>query len=156
MLRYFYLVVFLALIFTGCSALNDGKPADLDGGTLITSENFGKITQVQWQLEKITKDGKDIPLIGERPFIKFENDGRFSGFTGINRFFGSMEVDSQGNLKLAQVGATKMAGPEQEMRQEFMFLDLFHKIERLRMEGIYLYGYTIDMQSELKFYVPVN
>jgi heat shock protein HslJ len=156
MVRCFYLVVCLALVFTGCSALNDGKLTDLDGETLITSKNFDKITQMQWQLEKITKDGKDIPPIGERPFIKFEEEGRFSGFTGINRFFGSMKIDSQGNLKLAQVGATKMAGPEQEMRQEFMFLDLFPRIERLRMEGIYLYGLTKDKQAELKFYVPVN
>lgn len=156
MIRYFYLAVCCALVLAGCHGVNDGKRADLDGVTLITSENFSKITQMQWQLEKVTKDGINIPLLDERPFILFEKDGRFSGFTTINRFFGSIELDPQGNPEFAQVGATKMAGSEQEMRQEFMFLDLFNRIERLRMEGKYLYGYTIDKQAELKFYVPVN
>ena len=128
----------------------------LKGGGLITSENFDKITQMQWQLEKITNEGVTISLQGERPFVKFEKDGRFSGFTTINRFFGSMEIDAQGNVKLDKVGATKMAGPEKEMQQEFMFLDAFNKLERLRMEGIYLHAYTKDKKSELKFYVPVN
>lgn len=156
MIRYFYLVVCLALVLTGCHGVNNGKQADLNGSVLITSENFGKITQAQWQLEKVTKQGVNISLTEKRPFIKFEQDGSFSGFTTINRFFGSINIDSQGNLKLDKVGATKMAGPEQEMLQEFMFLDLFHRIEQLRMEGIYLYGYTIDKQIELKFYLPVN
>lgn len=156
MTRYFYLAVCFALVLTGCAAVNDGKRADLDEKVLITSENFDKITQMQWQLEKITNEGVDVTLTGERPFIKFEKDGRFSGFTTINRLFGSIEIDANGKIKLDKVGVTKMAGPEKEMQQEFMFLDAFNRLEVLSMDGIYLYGYTKNKKSALKFYVPVN
>jgi heat shock protein HslJ len=77
-------------------------------------------------------------------------------FVGINRYFGSVQVDGEGNLKWSPFGSTKMAGSENLMIQEDMFLRILQKAERLNTEGIFLYAYTKDKQSELMFYVPVK
>jgi hypothetical protein len=37
-----------------------------------------------------------------------------------------------------------------------LFFEILEKTEQLNTEGIYLYAYTKDRQTELVFYVPVK
>jgi heat shock protein HslJ len=112
---------------------------------------------MQWMLQKMTIDGKEYKLTDENPFIKFENDGKVSGFASINRFFGSIKIDNQGRVKwTAPFGSTRMAGPPELMEQENSFLNALQKTESFSIERIYLYIQTSDGQTELTFYVPVK
>lgn len=156
MIRFFYILAFLTFFISGCYTANNTGPEHSAVRTRITSENFATIAGMQWQLRKITKDGSEIPLSGERPFVRFEKDGKVAGFASINRFFGSIKLDTRGNLELSPLGSTRMAGPEQQMKQELIFLSSFQSIEQLSTEGIHLYASTKNRQTELVFYVPVN
>ena len=89
--------------------------------------------------------------------MKFTKDGKVSGYATINRFFGSIQIDNEGNVQWAKTfGSTRMAGPEEHMKQEGTFLKVLSETERLRREGIHLYVSTKDGQTELVFYVPVK
>jgi len=125
--------------------------------TLITSQNLSRIVGMQWILEKMTIDGKVYRLAKERPFIKFDKDGRVTGFGSVNRFFGSMKIDTKGNIKWQKAfGSTQMAGPPEFMKQESAFLNVLPKTEKISFEGIRIYASTRDGKTQLVFYVPVR
>jgi len=130
---------------------------DYEDRTPITAENLGRIAGMQWTLRKMTMDGRQYKLADERPFIKFESDGKLAGFASINRFFGSMQIDNHGAVKwTAPFGSTKMAGPRELMQQEDSFLDALQKTERLSTERTYLYLQTSDGRTELVLYALVK
>ena len=125
--------------------------------TIVTSQNLSRIVGMQWILEKMMLGGEEYPLAKEKPFIKFDKDGKVTGFGSVNRFFGSMEIDDKGNIKWQKAfGSTKMAGPPEFMTQETVFLNVLNKTELLSFEGIRLYACTKDGKTELVFYVPVQ
>jgi heat shock protein HslJ len=59
------------------------------------------------------------------PWVSFSPSGNISGFAGVNRISGTTDAASlaQGKLDLSQLVSTKMAGTEQAMKLETMFLD---------------------------------
>jgi len=96
-------------------------------------------------------------LAKEKPFVKFDKDGKVSGSGSVNRFFGSMHIDSDGRIQWKKAfGSTRMAGPPEFMAQESLFLATLPRTERLSLEGIRLYASTVDGKTELVFYVPVQ
>ena len=110
---------------------------------------------MQWILQKMTIDGNEYDLAGERPFIEFSNNGKVSGFASINRYSGSMQVDGQGRVLWSPFRSTRMAGPPELMDQESTFLQALPRTQRLRLEGIHLHAQSDDGQVELVFYAPV-
>jgi heat shock protein HslJ len=149
----FFVGIVIVSCLLGC---NTSPKHQVSNRVQINTGNLNQITGMQWILKSMKEKGQDYPLTGENPFIKFEPDGKVSGFASINRYFGSVQVDGEGNLKWSPFGSTKMAGSENLMIQEDMFLRILQKAERLNTEGIFLYAYTKDKQSELMFYVPVK
>jgi len=145
--------IFMVLCLFGCTA---SSKHPVSNRVLIHAGNLNRITGMQWILKSMKQNGQDYPLTGENPFIKFEPDGKVSGFTPINRFFGSVQVDGEGNLRWSPFGSTKMAGPENLMKQEDIFLKILQKTEQLSTELIFLYAYTKDRDTEMVFYVPVH
>ncbi len=62
---------------------------------------------------------------GEKaPSLRFDADGKVSGFGGVNRLFGSTDAAAlaAGRLDLGRLASTKMAGPPAAMRLESSFL----------------------------------
>ena len=149
-------VVLLITLFSGCQTSPNKQMMEKDGHILITSDNFNHIAGIQWILQEMTVEDSNYPLAGERPFVKFETDGKINGFASVNRFFGSVQVDDKGLLKWSPMGSTRMAGPEELMNQEDAFLKALPKTEQLSVKGIHLYAYSFDRQTELVFYVPVK
>lgn len=115
-----------------------------------------RIAGMQWNLKKMTVEGQDYSLTGEKPNIKFEIDGQVSGFGSVNRYFGTVQVNKEGELKWSPLGSTRMAGPEEMMKQENTFFKVLPLTEQMRMEGNQLYLSSEDEQTELVFYVPVQ
>ena len=112
---------------------------------------------MQWILQKMTIDGKEYKLSEKKPFIKFENDGKVSGFASVNRFFGSTKIDNEGRITwTTPLGSTRMAGPPELMDQEKSFINALQTADELIVEKIHLYIQTSDAQTELAFYVPVK
>ena len=81
-------------------------------------------------------DGESYALDAKKPTITITGDGKVGGFASVNRYFGGMEVDSEGNVVWpGPFGATRMAGPENLMEQESAFLAAIPKTEQIQLEG---------------------
>jgi len=154
---HYFTVSLLITVLLGCNASSNKQKAGQGDQTLITSDNISRITGMQWILQKMIVDASEYPLAGEMPFVKFETDGKINGFASINRFFGSMQINEQGQIKWSEAfGSTRMAGPEGLMKQEHAFLEALPKTEQLTIKGIRLYAYSEDRQIECIFYVPIE
>lgn len=70
----------------------------------------------------------------DRPFIRFEAEGRVAGNAGCNRFFGSYEADG-GSLRIGALGTTRMACIPEMMADEKRFLDALGKAVAFAREG---------------------
>jgi heat shock protein HslJ len=65
---------------------------------------------------------------GDRPYIRFEVEGRIAGSGGCNRFFGSYKITGN-TIEFGPLGATRMACPKPAMDRESA---LFAVIEATR------------------------
>lgn len=146
----------LLSLLTGCSVLSKEQTPSPSNRELITSDNMDRIAGMQWILQKMTVEGQDVPLTGEKPYIQFEPDGKVAGFASVNRYFGSVQIDKEGNLNWSPIGSTMMAGTEEMMKQENTYFKALPLTEQMTIEGIHLYLSSKDNQTELVFYVPVN
>ncbi|HML76099.1 MAG TPA: META domain-containing protein [Anaerohalosphaeraceae bacterium] len=141
---------------SGCKSA--GRAGEMPAGKRVEihAGNFERIAGMQWILKSMKADGQDYPLTGEMPFIQFAPDGKVSGFASINRYFGSVQVSSKGHVTWSNLGSTRMAGPENLMKQEDAFLKALASTERLSVEGVHLFALSADGRTELVFYVPVK
>lgn len=73
----------------------------------------------EWSIVRIgTEDGMRESVEGrKRPSIAFHGEGRFSGTTGCNDFFGTFDVTDHG-LEAGPVALTRMMCDENLMMQE--------------------------------------
>lgn len=69
----------------------------------------------------ITLDGVAVET-QRPPTLIFDGSGRVNGFSGVNRFGGSVESANAGQLHFGQMMSTKMAGPPEQMTLESSFL----------------------------------
>jgi heat shock protein HslJ len=150
---FFLFLVLILGVGWGCSSPDTWKK---DSKIRITEENLEKICGMQWIVKEMTTDGVTSGLTSEPPFIQFETSGKFAGFASVNRFFGSLKIDEAGKVEISPVGATMMAGPEDQMAQEMAFLKTFQKVEGFYLDGIFLRGKFKDNECRLVFYLPVQ
>ena len=148
----FFVGIVIVSCLLGCNTSTKTQQMQVENRVLIHAGNLTRITGMQWILQKMTVEGQDCPLTGEKPYIKFEPDGKVSGFGSINRYFGSVQMGGEGNLKWSPLGSTKMAGPDELMKQEDMYLKALPLTEQMSVEGIHLYLSTKDEQIELIFF----
>ena len=134
----------------GCNTAGDET---VESTSVITSENISQIVGVRWTLQKMTLNGNEYDLAGDRPYIEFSNNGQVSGFASINRCSGSMQLDDQGRARWSPLASTRMAGPPELMQQESIFLEALQSVQRLSLEGIHLHGQSEEDQVELVFRV---
>jgi uncharacterized lipoprotein YbaY/heat shock protein HslJ len=82
------------------------------------SELVDLVVGREWVLESI--GGADVTVM--RPAsLRFGDDGRVTGSTGVNRMFGGYVI-SDGRLSITTPGTTLMAGPPEAMATETAFL----------------------------------
>jgi len=67
-------------------------------------------------------------------FLRFESDGRLSGHSGCNRFFGSYRLE-EGTIKMGPIGATRMACEEPAMAREKSFLNALAAVATYERDG---------------------
>jgi len=109
---------------------------------------------VDWKLIRMVHNGQDVPLIANsKVTAAFHAAGRVAGMASVNRYFGSYKASGDGRIEwpAPAVGATRMAGPPELMKQEALFLDALGKVSRARMEGARLVLTTDDGAIELTF-----
>lgn len=95
---------------------------------------------------KITSVGNEIVEPSEAPpTLSFNSEtGRVHGYTGVNIVNGNYAHEGR-KLELSGLGATMMAGPEEDMALERKILDAFEKVRRTRLSEE---GYLEFLNSE--------
>lgn len=97
------------------------------GGASDMTNAVGKLAG-DWVLKKI--EGADVasllPAGARPPSLNFGDGGRVSGFGGVNRLAGSLDLDAltRGDFKIGQMISTRMAGPPESMQIEDRFTRL--------------------------------
>ena len=63
------------------------------------------------------------------PTLLMTDEGKASGFAGVNRWFGTYSVDGS-TLKFGMMGMTRMAGPPDRMQLEQAYADALAAVTR--------------------------
>ena len=147
------LVLICLIAGAGCTA---GNVPEKGEQIRITQDNLERICSVEWTVAALTVDSIASELTEKPPFVKFEPNGKFGGFASVNRFFGSFSIDDRGKIKIAPVGATMMAGPDDQMAQEMAFLKVFQKIEGFYLAGNMLSAVMAEEGNNLVFTLPAE
>jgi heat shock protein HslJ len=89
-----------------------------------------------WTIRSVHADGRMVPVeAGFRPaMVTFGEDGRFSGSTGCNNFFGQFaEVDA--GVVSGPIGSTMMMCPDALMVQERRLLAALEATRAIEVTG---------------------
>ena len=81
-----------------------------------------------WQLP--TEADDTLPPV----FVRFELDGKISGFGGCNSFFGSY-IATDKTIDVHEIGSTRKLCPEPVMHTENTFLGALQSATEYRIEG---------------------
>ena len=60
--------------------------------------------------------------------------GKISGFAGVNRYFGTIEVTGN-NIKISNIGRTKMAGQDKLMKIEEDYIKSLQASNKITLKG---------------------
>lgn len=81
-----------------------------------------------WAVETLAVSGELVrPLDGGKPLTLDVDGDHVSGSSGVNRFMGSMG----GEAIFSPLATTRMAGPEELMAQESIFLALLDSVDSI-------------------------
>jgi heat shock protein HslJ len=108
-----------------------------DGLSQTLKTNASPLGGRQWRL--IELNGKPIEQRdgagAEPPELKFDAEKKtVSGSTGINRLAGGYKLD-ENKLKIGNLAMTKMAGPEELMKQETEFVKALESVDSWKRTG---------------------
>jgi len=134
------LIVFTG--FTGCvSTLSTSNYGELEAkpethgnknNDMAIPANLDSIADGSWTLIRLYLGGKELSLApGTPPTMAVNNKGKVSGLATVNRYFGQVTVEADGQLNWSgPLGATRMAGPKEQMEQEMSFLSALKRADR--------------------------
>lgn len=125
------LVLPLALALSACAADDDAPPDSPPPHTTLP-QITGEWTLVALDSQPLADDVKDRP-----PTFAVNDEGRVSGFAGVNRYFATLDLDKlkAGTFDVSNLGMTRMAGPPARMQLEQAFTQRLVDADRARMNG---------------------
>ena len=155
--KHISIITVCVTMLAGCSSHRTDPAAKPAHPVAITSQNLDQILGMQWTLKAMVINGNEYPLSEQMPFIKFEDNGRLSGFASVNRIFGAIQIDHNGAVKWsAPLGSTRMAGPPERMNQESTFLSILKQTKSLTLRDMSLHTQTPNPETKLVFLGSVN
>jgi heat shock protein HslJ len=91
---------------------------------------------VRWTLTHLEGAPVASSTGGREPGLQFAAEGRVTGFTTCNNFFGRYDAPGAGRLRLADLGSTKMACVDPALgRQEQRFMAALQRVDRFAVDG---------------------
>lgn len=82
----------------------------------------------------LSTEGRNVGV--EPPTLDLTDDGRVIGFAGVNRFFGTYEATTEGAIRFAAIGSTRMHrdNPPGLMEQETQYFQTLSEIDGYRLK----------------------
>jgi heat shock protein HslJ len=142
------LALAVGLLAAGCATDSSRYP----DGTRVTPARIGEVADQEWQLAALRVDGKDVPLLEQgRPMLQIGKDLHVAGRATINRYMGQMKLSDAGEVSWGPLASTMMAGPDEAMKQEQIFLGALAKTTRMHVGPAGLLLETPDHKTMLEF-----
>lgn len=141
--------VLALVLLAGCSMMGAGKDS---GPAVITSQNVDRVQGRQWELKKLTMDGRDVVMdLDANMTLIFGPDGKASGFGSVNQFSTTYSFSQDGKLTWTRIVITRRAGPPELMQKERIYLEALTKTSRAIVKGIALQLQSDDGVTALPF-----
>lgn len=143
-----------------CPAETVSRVWEMDKDELneITGQATGRLSLAdlegqQWLLQGMSRDEPVPP--GLEVTLNFMN-GRVSGHSACNRYFGSVTAgESPGDITLSQIGSTRMACPPEAMEFEDSYLQALSGVTRFSfLNGKLVLSWQQDGSSNRLLFVP--
>ena len=96
-------------------------------------------------------EGIEHQLTETIPTISIDKEGKVTGSASINIYRGNIEIDDQGHIKWSPLSMTRMAGPEERMKQESAFMKALPQTTQISVDENILYLQSADNKVELLF-----
>jgi heat shock protein HslJ len=112
-----------------------------------------EVQDIEHRLTSAIVDGVALELPASPPLsISFGEDGKVSGRSGVNRYFGQIELTGNGGFRWsgAGIGATRMAGDPKLMELEAQFLKGLRSTGTIRMDSDLITMSSDDGMTVLK------
>ena len=147
------LTVIGALLFFGCVSNQSKVSGAASDGILITPNLLDKITDIEWQLTKMTLNNKSIDLVeNSKTTLTCDENGSVSGIATLNRYSGNLKLQPDGEIIWSKAFImTRMAGPPALMQQEENFTQALMKTSRMYLNGSKLILCSQDRATVLEF-----
>jgi len=99
------------------------RPDPIDGFEPASKTRIATLAGSDLRLRKLVVDGRDIDAAAFPISLRFGDNGRITGRSAVNRYFGTFELGENGAITWpnAALGMTRMAGPEPAMTLENQF-----------------------------------
>jgi heat shock protein HslJ len=129
------LLIFAAFVGDGLSQTPKSEPEKAQSKSKTPNSPANPLGGQEWRLKEL--DGEPIEQRhgAEPPDLKFDTEKKtVSGSTGINRLTGGYKLDAN-KLKFGNLAMTKMAGPEELMKQETEFVNALESVDSWKRTG---------------------
>lgn len=116
-------------------------------------KDTGPLLDKEWVLQNLKLDGKGIELpVGKPMTLKVDAEGKASGRSAVNRYFGQLALDGKGGCSWGRgMGATRMAGPPAMMEIEQGFFQALPKTTTVDLAADVLTFSSADGQTAAVF-----
>jgi heat shock protein HslJ len=110
-----YGFIFFMLFLAGIAFVNLRGMQDAETSRVTAVD---QLTDAAWRLSHL---GEMVAEPDSEIYIQFRDDGQFGGYTGCNRFFGTVQIGD--TFDLGAIGATRRSCPEPANSLEYSFLE---------------------------------
>lgn len=124
---------------SGGSAGGRGASSAGNGGSAMKpADSAIKSLMGEWELKQL--GGGDLasllPAGARAPSLNFLQDGKVSGFAGVNRLTSQLDISklAAGEFSLAPAATTRMAGPPELMNIENQFTTLLGRANQFKLD----------------------
>ena len=101
----------------------------------LSKKTLSEVCTTQWTVTALNTPDGSYPLASIRPTFDCEPGGRISGNAGVNRYFGTFVMLSNGVIEWpsSHIGSTMMAGAAELMQQERAYLVALTKTNHIAL-----------------------
>lgn len=142
MKHLFILMLDVALLFTGCNSSKKAVQKELKN--LDTTSLFDG----NWKVIEINGTAINSTM-KRKPFLKFSEDNKVSGFAGCNGFGGNYTLKNTSAITISNIISTKMACPD--LAIENNLFHVFENTDNFIVKGDTLFFNDAAMNSIAKF-----
>jgi heat shock protein HslJ len=129
------LLIFAALASDGLSQAPKSEAEKAQSNSKTPNSPANPLGGQEWRLKELNGEPIEQRNGAEPPDLKFDAEKKtVSGSTGINRLAGGYRLDAN-KLKFGNLAMTKMAGPEELMKQKTEFVNALESVDPWKRTG---------------------